>query len=78
MQAGIDTVYTLLASGRLRVFSTCQHGLDELEGYVRKVDPHGFRDEPVKQLDHLAPGSSCFSGENLAAGEEVVGLANHP
>lgn len=53
VRSGIDTVYTLLASDRLRVFATCRHGIDELEGYVWRADPHRFRDKPVKQWDHL-------------------------
>ena len=32
--AGIDTLSTLMATGRFRVFRTCQHWLDEVEGYV--------------------------------------------
>lgn len=50
---GIDTVYSLFAADRLRVFSTCKHGLDELESYVWKRSEGGFRDEPVKANDHL-------------------------
>jgi hypothetical protein len=31
---GIDTVATLMATGRLKVFKTCKGWLDEVEGYV--------------------------------------------
>ena len=53
VQAGIDTVYELLMTDRLRVFRSCKHGLDEVEGYVWKRDRGGFTDEPVKERDHL-------------------------
>ena len=57
VQAGIDTVYSLLASGRLKVFRSCRFGINELEGYVWDRRPGGdgagFLDRPVKEDDHL-------------------------
>ena len=53
VRAGIDTVYSLIASGRLKVFRTCKFGLDELEGYVWAKTDSGFKDEVVKESDHL-------------------------
>jgi PBSX family phage terminase large subunit len=56
--AGIDTVYELFATDRLKIFRSCQFGIDELEGYVWKgaKDGEGFQDEPVKDRDHLMDG----------------------
>ena len=51
--AGIDTLATLMATGRFRVFRTCQHWLEEVEGYV--WDTHGDLplDRPLKINDDL-------------------------
>ena len=53
VKAGIDTVYSLFASNRLRVFRSCRYGLDELESYVWQKGEEGFEDKPVKENDHL-------------------------
>ena len=56
--AGIDTLSTLMATGRLKVFRTCKHWLDEVEGYVWDSDhpDHNrgnFKDQPLKANDDL-------------------------
>lgn len=51
--AGIDTVYSLIASGRLKVFRSCKFGRDELAGYVWEGGKSGFKDKPVKERDDL-------------------------
>jgi hypothetical protein len=53
VKAGIDTVYSLMAAGRFKVFNTCKWFLDELEGYVWKKGDLGFEDQPVKERDDL-------------------------
>ncbi|MEE8465783.1 MAG: hypothetical protein V3S68_04845 [Dehalococcoidia bacterium] len=50
---GIDTVNDLFASDRLRIFNTCTHLVDEIEGYVWKENKDNFQDEPVKIDDDL-------------------------
>ncbi len=58
VNAGIDTVYSLLAANRLKVFRSCKHGLDELQGYVwqRQKGGANFEDKPLKDRDHLMDG----------------------
>ena len=52
--AGIDTLSTLMATGRLKVFRTCKHWLDEVEGYVWDSDHNrNFKDQPLKLNDDL-------------------------
>lgn len=53
VQAGIDTVYALFKTGRLKVFRTCKHLIDELEGYTwrKRSNSPLFEDEPVKEHD---------------------------
>jgi PBSX family phage terminase large subunit len=53
VQAGIDTVYAMMAAGRLKIFRTCVNGIDELSSYAWKKQDAGFTDEPVKEYDHL-------------------------
>ena len=53
VNAGIDTVYSLFASGRLKVFRTCRFGINELEGYVWDRRDGMTVDRPVKEDDHL-------------------------
>ena len=50
---GIDTVAQLMGSGRLKVFSTCIHWTDEVEGYVWQEKDDQFLDKPVKLGDDL-------------------------
>lgn len=59
VEAGIHTVYQRMASGRLKVFSTCQNFLAELRVYRR--DEKG---KVVKENDHLLDDCRyiCVSG----------------
>ena len=53
VMADIDTLSTLMAAGRLKVFRSCQDWLDEVEGYVWDKDGDGFLDRPLKLNDDL-------------------------
>jgi len=50
---GLDTVNELMASGRLFVFDTCTHLVDEIEGYVWDESKDALQDKPVKINDDL-------------------------
>lgn len=50
---GIDTVAELMATGRLKVFRTCLHWLDEVEAYIWDTKQDSFTDKPVKLNDDL-------------------------
>lgn len=51
--AGIDKVNEIVGTGRLRVFRSCRHWLDEIEGYVWDTSADVFIDKPRKVNDHL-------------------------
>ena len=53
VQAGIDTVYSLFASGRLKIFRSCKWLLNEIENYTweEAKGGKGFEDAPVKEND---------------------------
>ena len=53
VNAGIDTVYSLFAAGRLKVFRSLKWAVDELESYVWEKGQDGFKDRPLKENDHL-------------------------
>ena len=54
VQAGIDTVTELMATGRLKVFHSCKEWLQEIEGYVWNKQPNDeFSDQPLKIDDDL-------------------------
>ena len=53
VMAAIDTLSTLMATGRLKVFRSCQHWLDEVEGYVWDKNGDSFLDRPLKLNDDL-------------------------
>ena len=42
-----------MATGRLRVFRTCKHWLDEVEGYVWDKNGDSFKNQPLKVNDDL-------------------------
>lgn len=52
---GIDTVYGLIKSRRLRIMRSCKATLDELGSYAWKKDAKSgdLADEPIKENDHL-------------------------
>ncbi len=51
--AGIETVGSLMATDRFKVFDTCTHWLDEVEGYIWESKQDQFLDKPVKLNDDL-------------------------
>lgn len=54
VQAGIDTLGTLMAQGRFKVFRTCPLWQEEVEGYVWDRDAgDNFTEKPLKQDDDL-------------------------
>ena len=53
VMAGIGTLSTLMATGRLKVFRSRQHWLDEVEGYVWDKDGDSFLDRTFKLNDDL-------------------------
>jgi hypothetical protein len=50
---GIDTVASLMAQGRLKVFNTCAAFLDEVESYVWDKANDIWLDKPVKRYDDV-------------------------
>ena len=50
---GVDTVATLMATGRLKVFRTCKNWLDEVESYVWDTKDDIKTDKPRKVDDDL-------------------------
>lgn len=48
---GLDTCNELMATGRLKVFNTCTHLVDEIEGYVWDTAKDALQDKPVKIND---------------------------
>lgn len=63
VDAGIHRVWTMLISGKLKVFSSCQNFLREMRGYIR--DEKG---KIVKENDHLC--DCCRYA--LASGDDVA------
>jgi hypothetical protein len=56
VEVGIQRVYAMLATGRLKVFRSCEHTIDQLSSYSRVVDDSGEPTEEIeaKETFHLA------------------------
>jgi hypothetical protein len=48
VEVGIQRVYAMLATGRLKVFRSCEHVIDQLSSYSRVVDDAG---EPTEEIE---------------------------
>lgn len=67
--AGIDTVGTLLATGRLKVFRGCADWISEVESYVwDKAQSGEFTDKPVKIDDDLMDATRYALHSRLKGG----------
>lgn len=70
VQAGLDTVAELMASGRLKVFRTCKNWLTEIEGYVWDKNVSGeFKDKPVEVDDDLMDATRYGFHSELKGGK---------
>jgi hypothetical protein len=56
VEVGIDRVYGLIKSGRLRFFRPCVHVLDDIQGYSRETDDEG---EPLEGIADKAKAHGC-------------------
>jgi len=53
IRVGIDRVSELFKQGRLHVFNTCKHTLDELSMYHYPDPDENKTEEPIKEHDHI-------------------------
>lgn len=53
VRVGIDRVSELFKQGRLKVFNTCKHTLDELSMYHYPDPDSSNKEEPIKEDDHI-------------------------
>ena len=69
VQAGIDTVASLMAAGRLRVFASCVGWREEVEGYSWAGERDGtFSDAPNKVDDDLMDATRYALHSRLKSG----------
>lgn len=78
VEVGINRVYALLQTGRLKVFSSCRRTIDQLSGYSRETDDRGEPTEKIadKEMFHHADALRYIAA--WIGGRRTVTITNHP